>query len=77
LQANSQRTLGCASNHRVPCQRLAATLTLLSSFAPDNTQQRFEGTIYTFLALDANEDIYVPSRADFDALVQSMVIDSK
>jgi len=44
---------------------------------PNNTQQRFDGTIYTFLALDANEDIYVPSRADFDALVQSMVIDSK
>ena len=46
-------------------------------FRPDNTQQRFEGTIYTFLALDANEDIYVSSRADFDALVHSMVIDSK
>lgn len=46
-------------------------------FRPDNTQQRFDGTIYTFLALDANEDIYIPSRADFDALVQSMVIDSK
>jgi hypothetical protein len=30
--ASEQRTLGCVSKHHVPCLRLAATLTLLSSF---------------------------------------------
>lgn len=46
-------------------------------YRPNDVLQRFQGQVYTFLALDANQDIYAPSRADFDALLHSMVIDSK
>jgi hypothetical protein len=44
---------------------------------PEETLQRFNGTLYTFVTLDANLDIYPRSRADFDDLLKSMVIDSK
>jgi hypothetical protein len=46
-------------------------------FRPEETLQRFNGTLYTFVTLDANLDIYARSRADFDDLLKSMVIDSK
>jgi hypothetical protein len=39
--------------------------------------QRFSGPLYTFIALDANQDIYPKSRVEFDDLLKSMVIDSK
>lgn len=38
---------------------------------------RFSGTLYTFVALDANADIYAPSRALFDGLLKSLVVDAK
>jgi len=39
--------------------------------------QRFSGPLYTFIALDANQDIYPKSRVEFDDLLKSLVIDSK
>jgi tetratricopeptide (TPR) repeat protein len=44
---------------------------------PDDAIQRFSGTLYTFMALDANQDIYARARADFDDLISSLVVDSK
>jgi hypothetical protein len=46
-------------------------------FRPEESLQRFNGTLYTFIALDANQDIYARSRADFDELLKSLVVDSK
>jgi hypothetical protein len=46
-------------------------------FRPEETLQRFNGILYTFVTLDANLDIYPRCRADFDDLLKSMVIDSK
>ena len=46
-------------------------------FRPEETLQRFNGTLYTFVTLDANLDIYTRSRADFDDLLKSLVIDTK
>jgi len=46
-------------------------------FAANDRLLRFDGPLYTFAALDANADIYQRSRADFEALLKSMVIDSK
>jgi hypothetical protein len=44
---------------------------------PGETLRRFDGTLYTFAALDANADIYARSRTDFENLLKSMVVDSK
>lgn len=46
-------------------------------FRPDNRLQRFSGTLFTFIALDANHDIYSHARADFDSFVESLIVDSK
>jgi hypothetical protein len=46
-------------------------------FRPEDTPQRFSGTLYTFVTLDANLDIYPRSRADFDDLLKSLIVDSK
>jgi hypothetical protein len=44
---------------------------------PQETLQRFNGTLYTLVTLDANHDIYPRARADFDDLLKSLLIDSK
>ena len=44
---------------------------------PKEVLQRFNGTLYTFVTLDANRDIYLRARADFDDLLKSLVLDSK
>ncbi|HTC75279.1 MAG TPA: hypothetical protein VK684_06865 [Edaphobacter sp.] len=44
---------------------------------PAGTLQRYSGTLYSFVTLDANLDIYPRSRADFDDLLKSIVLDSK
>jgi hypothetical protein len=52
----------------------------LSSSGPTDScivLQRFSGPLYTFVALDANQDIYPHARADLDNLLESLVIDSK
>jgi hypothetical protein len=46
-------------------------------YRPQETFQRFPGTRYFVIILDANEDIYKSSRADFDDLLKSLVVDSK
>ena len=46
-------------------------------FRPEETLQRFNGTLYTLVTLDANHDIYTRSRTDFDDLLKSLVVDSK
>jgi hypothetical protein len=46
-------------------------------YRAEETLQRFNGPLYTFMALDANQDIYPRSRAEFDDLLKSLVIDSK
>jgi len=46
-------------------------------FRPEETPQRFNGTLYSFVTLDANLDIYPRSRTDFNDLLKSLVIDSK
>jgi len=46
-------------------------------YHPEETLQRFDGPLYTFVALDANQDIYPHARAEFDSLLESLVIDSK
>jgi hypothetical protein len=48
-----------------------------SPFRTDEVLQRFNGTLYSFVTLDANQDIYPRARADFDELLKSLVIDSK
>jgi hypothetical protein len=48
-----------------------------NSTQPEETPQRFDGTLYTFVTLDANQDIYPRARADFDDLLKSIVADSK
>jgi hypothetical protein len=46
-------------------------------FRPEDVPQRFPGTLYHFIALDANQDIYTRSRADFDQFLKSLAVDSK
>jgi hypothetical protein len=46
-------------------------------FRPQETLQRFSGTLYTFVALDANQDIYTRSYVEFDDLLKSLIVDSK
>jgi hypothetical protein len=48
-----------------------------SSAQPEETPQRFDGTLYTFVTLDANQDTYPRARPDFDGLLKSLVVDSK
>jgi hypothetical protein len=43
----------------------------------DEAPQRFEGPLYTFVTLDANQDIYPRARIDFDDLLKSLIVDSK
>ena len=44
---------------------------------PEPILQRFNGTLYTFVSLDANHDIYPRSRADLDDLLKTLIVDSK
>jgi hypothetical protein len=46
-------------------------------FTTGKSLQRFHGTLFTFIALDANQDIYPHARVDFDNLLKSLVVDSK
>jgi hypothetical protein len=46
-------------------------------FPTDEIMQRYSGTLYTFITLDSNQDIYPRARADFDELFKSLVIDTK
>ena len=43
----------------------------------DEALQRFRGTLFTFIALDANRDIFPRAHVDFESLVSSLVVDSK
>jgi hypothetical protein len=45
--------------------------------APEEAPQRFEGPLYTFVTLDANQDIYARARVDFDDLLKSLIVDAK
>jgi hypothetical protein len=50
----------------------------LPSFAQsEQIPQRFNGTLYTFISLDANRDIFPRSRADFDQILKSFIVDTK
>jgi hypothetical protein len=50
----------------------------LPSFAQsEQIPQRFNGTLYTFISLDANRDIFPRSRADLDQILKSFVVDTK
>ena len=49
----------------------------LAFYHPEETLQRFNGTLYTFVTIDANQDIYPRARADFDDLLKSFVVDTK
>lgn len=44
---------------------------------PGDVPQRFKGSLYTFIALDANQEIYPRARIDFDNLIKSLVVDTK
>ena len=46
-------------------------------YRPAETLQRLPGSRYFVAILDANADIYKPSRADFEAFLRTMVVDSK
>ena len=46
-------------------------------YRPEKTLQRLPGTRFFVAILDANADIYTPSRADFDTFLRSIVVDSK
>jgi hypothetical protein len=48
-----------------------------ASFRSEEVLQRFNGTLYHYISLDANHDIYPRSRTDFDDLLKSLVIDTK
>ena len=48
-----------------------------ASFRSEEVLQRFNGTLYHYISLDANRDIYPRSRTDFDDLLKSLVIDAK
>jgi hypothetical protein len=48
-----------------------------SFFRPQEVIQRFNGSLYTFVTLDANQDIYPRARVDYDDLLKSLIIDSK
>jgi hypothetical protein len=60
-----------------PLPKVSTTSGQPAYFRPEETPQRFNGTLYTFVTLDANQDIYPRSRAEFDDLLKSLVIDSK
>jgi hypothetical protein len=46
-------------------------------FRSEEVHQRLNGTLYTFVSLDANHDIYPRSRTDLDNLLKSLIIDTK
>ncbi len=46
-------------------------------FRSEEVLQRFNGTVYYYISLDANHDIYPRSRTDYDNLLKSLVIDTK
>jgi hypothetical protein len=48
-----------------------------ASFRPEEMLQRFDGTLYTCITLDANQDIYPRARHDFEDLIKSLAVDSK
>jgi hypothetical protein len=48
-----------------------------ASFQPEEMLQRFDGTLYTCITLDANQDIYPRARVDFEDLIKSLAVDSK
>ena len=55
-----------------------STTSSLPSFAQsEQIPQRFNGTLYTFVSLDANRDIFPRSRADLDQILKSFVVDTK
>jgi hypothetical protein len=54
-----------------------ANLGETASFRPEEVLQRFNGTLYTCITLDANQDIYPRARVDFADLIKSLAVDSK
>ena len=48
-----------------------------ASSRPEEILQRFNGTLYTCITLDANQDIYPRARLDFEDLIKSLAVDSK
>jgi hypothetical protein len=60
-----------------PLPKLSPNSAQPSFFRPVESLQRYNGTLYSFVTLDANLDIYPRSRADFDDLLKSIVVDSK
>jgi hypothetical protein len=46
-------------------------------YRPDETLRRLSGTRFFVIILDANQDIYKPSRADYETLLQTIVVDSR
>jgi hypothetical protein len=46
-------------------------------YRPNETLQRLPGTRFFVIIMDSNADIYKPSRADFEAFLRTLVIDSK
>jgi hypothetical protein len=48
-----------------------------ASSRPEEMLQRFNGTLYTCITLDANQDIYPRARRDFEDLIKSLAVDSK
>jgi hypothetical protein len=46
-------------------------------YRPGQFLVRYSGALYTFAALDANADIYSKVRPGFDALLKSLIIDTK
>jgi hypothetical protein len=60
-----------------PQQKITNHVGESNLFKPEENPQRFSGPLYTFVSLDANHDIYPRSRADFDDLLKSLVIDSR
>lgn len=60
-----------------PAPKESTTSSLPSFAQSEQIPQRFNGTLYTFVSLDANRDIFPRSRADFDQILKSFVVDTK
>jgi hypothetical protein len=60
-----------------PLPKVSGSSSEPTFYRASDTLQRFKGPLYTFVALDANKDIYPQARIEFDDLLKSMVIDSK
>lgn len=46
-------------------------------YRPEEILGRLPGTRYFVIILDANQDIYKPSRSDFETLIRTIVVDSR